>query len=115
MSEIPLPMWVTLPGTVLLVLGGLTSLVGSLGLLRLRDFFMRMHATSMTTTVSSGAILIASILASTAVMGRPSVHELLITLCVLMSAPITAVVLLQAALHRNRERESEEKSTDKTS
>ena len=106
MTATTLPLWVTIPGTILLVLAGLTTLIGSLGLLRLRDFFQRMHGPSMTNTMGAGATLIASMLVSSAVVGRPIVHELLITLFVSGSAPITAVVLLQAALYRNKARHS---------
>lgn len=104
MNPDALPLWVTIPGTVLLVLGGLTTLVGSLGLLRFKDFFARMHGPSMTNTVGAGFVLIASMLASSALAGHPSIHELLIALCVFMSAPITSIMLVQAALYRNRAR-----------
>ena len=78
MSSSALPLWVTIPGTVLLVLGGLATLVGSLGLLRLRDFFSRMHGPSMTNTMGAGAVLLTSMLAMSAWTGRPTFHELLI-------------------------------------
>ena len=106
MTATTLPLWVTIPGTILLALAGLTTLIGTLGLLRLRDFFQRMHGPSMTNTVASGATLLASMLVSSALAGRPIVHELLIALFVSMSAPITAILLLQAALYRNKARHS---------
>jgi multicomponent K+:H+ antiporter subunit G len=112
MNASSLPLWVTIPGTVLVVLGGLTTLVGSLGLLRLPNFFARMHGPSMTNTVGAGSILIASMLTSSALAGRPSLHELLITLSVLMSAPVTSIVLLQAALYRNRARNAGKQATE---
>jgi multicomponent K+:H+ antiporter subunit G len=43
MTTETLPLWVTIPGTVLLVLAGMATLIGSFGLLRLRDFFSLMH------------------------------------------------------------------------
>jgi multicomponent K+:H+ antiporter subunit G len=104
MNAQSLPLWVTIPGTVLLVLGGLTTLVGSLGLLRFKDFFARMHGPSMTNTVGAGSVLIASMLTSSALIGRPTLHELLIAVAVLMSAPITSILLVQAALYRNKAR-----------
>jgi multicomponent K+:H+ antiporter subunit G len=103
-----LPLWVTIPGTVLLVILGLTTLIGSIGLLRLRDFFQRMHGPSMTNTVATGAALVVSMLVSSSVAARPIVHELLITLLVGTSAPITSILLVQAALYRNRARRSDE-------
>lgn len=106
MTTAILPLWVTIPATVLLVLAGLTTLIGSFGLLRLPDFFSRMHGPSMTNTVAAGATLVASMLVSSAIVGRPIIHELLITLFVSMSAPITAIMLLQAALYRNKARHS---------
>ena len=104
MTAATLPLWVTIPGTVLLVWAGLTTLIGSFGLLRMRDFFQRMHGPSMTNTIGAGATLVASMLASSALAGRPILHELLITLFVTASAPVTSIMLLQAALYRNKAR-----------
>ena len=115
MTTATLPLWVTIPGTVLLVLAGLTTLIGSFGLLRLPDFFSRMHGPSMTNTVAAGATLVASMLVSSAVAGRPIIHELLITLFVSMSAPMTAIMLLQAALYRNKARRSRDVTADGSS
>jgi len=95
-----LPLWVTIPGTLLLVTGGLVTLIGALGLWRLPDFYARMHGPSMGTTIGTATVLFASLLVSSATSGRPVVHELLITMLVLMSAPVSSMMLLQAALHR---------------
>jgi multicomponent K+:H+ antiporter subunit G len=107
-----LPLWVTIPGTVLLVLAGLTTLIGSFGLLRLPDFFSRMHGPSMTNTLAAGATLVSSMLVSSAIAERPIIHELLITLFVSVSAPITGIMLLQAALYRNKARRSDDVSAE---
>lgn len=104
MTEHSFPLWVTIPGSFLLVLGGMATVVGSLGLLRLRDFFSRMHGPSMTNTSAVGAVLITSMLTSTALANRPSLHELLIALLVMVSAPVASIMLLQAALYRNKAR-----------
>lgn len=106
MTGSALPLWVTIPGTALLILAGLTTLVGSLGLLRLKDFFQRMHGPSMTNTVAAGATLLTSMLVASALAARPIVHELLIVLFVGGSAPITSILLVQAALYRNKARHS---------
>ena len=104
MSLPALPLWVTIPGSVLLVLGGLATLVGSLGLLRLRDFFSRMHGPSMTNTMGAGAVLLTSMLALSAWTGRPTFHELLIAVFLLTSAPISTTLMIQAALYRAKVR-----------
>jgi hypothetical protein len=46
--------------SIALLIGAFFILVGSIGLLRLRDFYARLHAPTKATTVGLGAILIAS-------------------------------------------------------
>jgi multicomponent K+:H+ antiporter subunit G len=103
-----LPLWVTIPATVLLVCGGLLTAIGSLGLLRLKDFYSRMHPPTMGTTLGTGGVLIASMLVSSALLGRPAIHELLITPFVVITTPVTAMLLARAAAYRRRARASAE-------
>lgn len=98
------PLWVTLPGTLLMVTGGLATLIGSLGLLRLRDFHARLHGPSMGNTVGTAAILLVSMLATSAASGRPIVHELLVSVLIVTTSPVTSMMLLGAAQHRGRRR-----------
>ncbi len=84
---------------VLLLLGGLFALVGAIGLLRFRDFYMRLHAPTKATTLGVGGVLLASRVSSAA-QGTWSVAELLITLFIFVTAPVSANLLAQAALHR---------------
>ena len=87
---------------VLLLVGGVFALVGGIGLVRFRDFYMRLHAPTKATTLGVGGVLLASMAASAA-QGTLSVAELLITLFVFVTAPVSANLMAQAALHR-RER-----------
>jgi multicomponent K+:H+ antiporter subunit G len=104
-----LPAWAALPAAVLLILGGLFTVIGSFGLVRLGAFFQRMHGPSMGNTLGTGCVLIASILVSTALASRPVVHELLITVFVVTTAPMTAMLLMRAAVHRSNARQSPSK------
>ena len=52
------PLWVTIPGSVLLIVGGLLTVVGSIGLIRLQSFFARMHGPSLGNTLGAGCVLI---------------------------------------------------------
>lgn len=104
MIEIDLPAWVIVPVSLLLVIGGLVTMIGSLGLLRLPDFFARMHGPSMGNTIGTGSVLIASMLVSSFLTGSLVVHELLITLFIVMSSPVTSMMLMRAALYRNKVR-----------
>ncbi|MBL8223697.1 MAG: cation:proton antiporter [Chromatiales bacterium] len=95
-----LPAWAALPAIVLLVCGGLLTAIGSFGLLRLPDFYARMHPPTMGTTLGAGCILLASMAISSGLLGRPVIHEILITVFVVMTAPVTAMLLVRAARYR---------------
>jgi len=92
--------WITVPAALLLVTGGLLTLIGSLGLLRLPTFFARMHGPSMGNTLGTGSVLIASVMVASALAQRPVVHELLISLFIVMTSPMTSIMLMKAAVSR---------------
>ena len=73
-------------------------LVGAVGLVRLPDFYMRLHAPTKSSTLGVGGVLLASMLVSID-HGHPSLAELLITLFVFVTAPVSANLMAQAALH----------------
>ena len=60
-----------------------------------------MHGPSMGNTLGTGCVLIASVLVSTALANRPVVHEILITCFIVITAPMTAMLLMRAAAHRS--------------
>lgn len=103
MNPADMPLWAALPAALLLVCGGLLTVVGSLGLLRLDAFYARIHAPTMGSTLGTGCVLLASMLTSSAIAGRPVVHELLITVFILITSPVTAMLLMRAAMYRTRE------------
>lgn len=87
---------------LLLFAGSFFMIVGSFGLLRLPTLMQRLHAPTKATTLGVGGILIASMLFFAFGTGRVSVHELLITLFLFLTAPVTAYMLAKAHLHRAR-------------
>ena len=82
----------------LIVIAAFFLLVGAIGLARLPDFFMRLHAPTKASTLGVGGVLIASMLVAFS-QGRPGIAELLITLFVFVTAPVSANLMAQAALH----------------
>ncbi|MFN3375517.1 MAG: Na+/H+ antiporter subunit G [Burkholderiaceae bacterium] len=82
----------------LLIVAGFFSLVGAIGLVRLPDFFMRLHAPTKASTLGVGGVLIASMVLAAA-RGAMGFAELLITLFVFVTAPVSAHLMAQAALH----------------
>ena len=83
---------------VLLLVGSFFTLVGAIGLVRLPDFFMRLHGPTKATTLGVGGMLLASIVNS--LTHELALHELLITLFLFLTAPITANMIAKAHLHR---------------
>lgn len=83
----------------LLLAGGAFALIGSFGLARLGDFYKRLHGPTKATTLGVGCILIASSLYLSVRGPGLSVHELLVTLFLFISAPVSAHLLVKAALH----------------
>jgi multicomponent K+:H+ antiporter subunit G len=82
----------------LLVGGGIFALVGSYGLLRLPQAMQRLHAPTKATTIGVGAALVVSALEMLPHGGGISWQELLITLFLLLTAPISALFLAKTLI-----------------
>lgn len=83
----------------LVLFGAALTFIGSLGLVRLKDFYTRLHGPTKATTLGVGSILIASaVFFSTRGTGI-SLHEILVTLFLFITAPVSAHLLAKAALH----------------
>lgn len=87
--------------TLFLVVSGIFGFVGSYGLVKLKTTLQRLHAPTKATTLGVGGVLLASILYFYAETGKVSVHELLISLFLFLTAPITANFIAKAYLARN--------------
>lgn len=93
--------------SALLVIGAFFLLVGSLGLAKLPDTMRRLHGPTKATTLGIGSLLIASMLYFFTQHGQLSIHELLITLFLFLTAPISANMIAKAHILRSaREREA---------
>ena len=91
-----LPLWLDALLAVLVLIGTAFALIGSWGLAKLSDCLKRLHGPTKATTLGVGCVLIASALAF-ALQGEPSLHELLITLFLFITAPVSAHLIVQAA------------------
>lgn len=92
-------LWIEALVSLLLILGGLFAFTGSLGMLQFKDFFMRLHGPTKGTTLGIGCVLIASMIYFTAHQREPHVQELLITLFLFLTAPVTGHILAKTGLH----------------
>ncbi len=87
-----LPLWLDGLLAALVVTGAAFALIGSWGLAKLSDFLKK------ATTLGVGCVLIASSLWFSVAQGTASLHELLIALFLFMTAPVSAHLLIKAAM-----------------
>ncbi|MFN3613344.1 MAG: Na+/H+ antiporter subunit G [Rubrimonas sp.] len=85
----------------MLVVGGVFGFVGSFGLIKLPDLMTRLHAPTKATTLGVGGVLLGSMVHFAAIEGKFSLHEVLVTLFLFLTAPITANMIAKAWLHRD--------------
>lgn len=103
--------WIELLVSALLIVGGIFVFVGSLGLTKLPDFYTRLHGPTKATTLGMSCLLVASMVLVTYQQGYLSLHELLIALFLIITAPVTAHMLAKTGMHH--ELEILDKTSDK--
>lgn len=81
----------------LLLAGGATIVVGGIGLVRLPDFFARLHAVSITDTLGAALVITGLLIQAGATL--VSLKLLLILLFLLFTGPTATHALAKAALH----------------
>jgi multicomponent K+:H+ antiporter subunit G len=97
-----LPLWAAILAAILVLAGAGITFIGSLGLIRMKTFYDRLHSPTMGTTAGTVLILLASICVMSVVQSRVAVHEVLIFVFVSLTTPVTLMLLARAALYRDR-------------
>ncbi len=109
MIEAPdLPLWAALLTSILIVGGAAFTLIGAVGLATLRSFYQRVHAPTLGTTLGAALILSGSMLCFSVLQSRLVGRELLLLLFVLLTTPVTFILLVRAALYRDRSESNQE-------
>lgn len=91
--------WIEVLISLFLLIGASFALIGSIGLIRLPDFYMRLHGPAKATTLGVGGVLIGSMVFFSTRSDGISLHELLVTLFLFITAPVSAHIVAKAALH----------------
>lgn len=91
--------WIECLISLLIFVGAGFTLLGAIGLARLPDFFMRVHGPTKTTTLGVGAIVVASAIYFSVTGDGISLHEIIATVFLFITAPVSAHLLTKAALH----------------
>ncbi|SEN58599.1 multicomponent K+:H+ antiporter subunit G [Pseudomonas sp. ok272] len=97
-----LPLWVEILVAILLVVSSLCALIGAIGLLRLKDFFQRMHPPALASTLGAWCVALASIAYFSALKHSPVLHAWLIPILLAITMPVTTLLLARTALFRKR-------------
>ena len=95
-----IPLWAEVIIAALALFGAGFTLIGSWGLVKLGDFGKRLHGPTKATTLGVGCLLLASMLWF-GLTDKPSLHELLITAFLFLTAPVSAHLLIKAAMRLN--------------
>jgi multicomponent K+:H+ antiporter subunit G len=85
--------------SILLLIGGSFVLVGSIGLVKMPDFFMRLHGPTKATTLGMASLLVAAMIFFSTTQEGFSVNEILITLFLLITAPVSGYMMIKSAIH----------------
>ncbi len=91
--------------SALLVLGGIFGLIGSFGLIKLREGMQRLHAPTKASTIGVGTALIASAAAKWLVSGTGSTQEILVVIFLFLTAPLSALYLAKTHIFLNLDRQ----------
>lgn len=102
MSATDIPLWAAWLVVTLAIGGATLSLISALGLARLTSFYERAHAPSIVTVSGVTLILLASIVFFSVAEGRPVLRDALIGLFVVITTPVTTILLVRAAVYRDR-------------
>ena len=101
------PLIVAIPVAFFVVLGATLTLIGALGFARLTSFYDRLHAPTLATSWGTASVMIASSLMFSFIDGRAIIHEFVIGACIILTTPVTLMMLGRAALMRDRAERSD--------
>lgn len=102
MTPSAIPLWAQAVVGLLVLIGALITLLGALGLVRLKSYFERVHSPSIIATLGCWSIMHATVLFFSVLESRLVLHALLIAVFISVTVPITTIFLMRAALFRAR-------------
>lgn len=101
--EEAVPLWAEIIVACLLITSALFALTAAWGLVRLKNFFQRMHPPALASTGSAWCVTLASIVYFSTLQGDLVLHVWLIIILLSITVPVTAMLLGRAALFRGRQ------------
>ncbi|MGL4666508.1 MAG: monovalent cation/H(+) antiporter subunit G [Saezia sp.] len=93
-----LPLWAQIMVSILLLISAIFALLGAFGLVRFKDFYMRMHPTAIVTTVGAWCTCIAVAICLTYQDKAVAWYVFMLIPLMMVTTPITTSLLARAAL-----------------
>lgn len=87
---------------VLLLASGLLSLVAAVGLVRLEDYFERMHAPALANTGGTWCVTLGTIVYFSAAETPLALYAGVVNVVLAVTAPVTTLLLARTGLFRKR-------------
>jgi multicomponent K+:H+ antiporter subunit G len=104
MNDVPLAWWAEWLTAFFVLAGGAFAAIGSFGLVRLPTFFQRIHTPTLGATAGVWCMTAATIVFFSAQDANLFLHAVLIALFMALTAPVTTIFLVRAALFRERQK-----------
>lgn len=95
-----MPLWVEIVASILIVLSGIVTLIGSIGLVKLRYFRKRIHAPTLGNSLGLWFLMVASMMISYVLGDRLFFHEMLVVVFIFMTSPISWTLLMRSYILR---------------
>lgn len=102
MNAAELPLWAAIVVAALALSGAMLTLLGVVGLVRFSSFYERVHAPTLGATLGTTLVVTASAVFFSVSEGRLIPRDLLIGAFLMLTTPITLIVLARAAAYRDR-------------
>lgn len=95
--------WTEAVCAVLVVTGGLLSLTAAVGLVRLKDYFQRMHPPTLALTLGAWCVSLAVALFFSLRDGAPVLQPIAVVALLSVTVPVSTLLLARAGLFRKRQ------------
>lgn len=106
MTDADFPVWAAVLVSFFVLLGSALALIGAIGLARLQSFYERIHAPTLSTSWGAFGIVLASIIYFSVSGHRFAFHEIFIGIFMIVTVPVSLMLLGRSALYRDRASQS---------
>ena len=97
-----MPLWIEALVALLLVGSGLSAVTGAIGLIVLKNFFLRMHPLALAYSLATWLVALSSIIYFSVLESQLTVRTWTVVILLTITMPVTTILLARVALFRSR-------------